>query len=455
MPATLLGIAFLFLLLQFLGIVESLLTTDPIVAADMRTANLLATLRTPALNRVFLFVTLLGKWPVVLAYGFTASGILVLWRKWAFIPGLWVCMTGASVSTWLGKMVFHRQRPAVAEYVEWSYSFPSGHAVISVALYGFLVYLAWRFSQKWRLKLTVLLAGSAVILVIGTSRLYLGVHYLSDVWGGYLLGFMWLIAGISLSEAAAFRWQSITPVREGPFNRVASWTLAAAAIGTYLILGSVYNPPGKTFSEEPLKVAEQTVASIFIDHKLPRYTETLTGKDQEPLSFVIAAASEQDLVEVFRRAGWTLASRGNLDDLVRAGKAALTDKPDPEAPMTPSFWHGAPHDLGFEKPLKHATVRERHHVRFWKTGLKTPDDLHIYVGTASLDIGLKWGIAHKIQANIDAEREFLFTDLIGTGLVKSHMKADFVEPLFGHNFIGDPFFTDGKVYLVTFVKKSQ
>lgn len=453
LPTTLMGIAFLFLLIQFLGVVEGLLTTDPIVAADMRTANLLATLRTPGLNRFFLLVTLLGKWPVILAYGITASGILILWRKWAFLPGLWLCMVGASASTWLGKIAFHRQRPAVAEYVEWSYSFPSGHAVISVAFYGFLVYLAWRFSQRWWLRITVLLAGSAVILAIGASRLYLGVHYLSDVWGGYLLGFMWLIVGVSLSEAAAFKWPSMIPAQGSSFSKSASWTVAAAAIGTYLLMGSVYNPPPKTVTEKPPQVVKQKIESIFLDNRLPRYTETLIGKNQEPLSFVIAASSDQTLVNVFQRAGWTLASSENLSDLVRAGKAAITDKPDPAAPMTPSFWNGHPHDFGFEKPLKKATVRERHHARFWKTGFKNPEGLFLYVGTASLDVGLKWGIAHRIQANIDAEREFLFTDLAGTGLIKSYGKVDFVEPLFGHNFIGDPFFTDGKIYILTIIKQ--
>jgi len=456
LPATLMGVAFLFLAFQFLGTVESILTLDPIVAADLRTANLLATLRTPGLTRFYLFVTLLGKWPVVLAFGVTTSGILLLWRRWSFLPGLWVCIIGATASTWLGKVTFHRQRPAVAEYVEWSYSFPSGHSVISVALYGFLVYLVWRFSRGWKLRFLTLVAGTAVILAIGTSRLYLGVHYLSDVWGGYLLGFMWLIAGVSLSETAAYkRPSSGEEDLERAALRAASWIMGVAAFGAYLFLGSVYQPPAKTTAARHLRVAQVDVASIFQKNKLPRYTETLTGKDQEPLSFVIAASGDQAFVQAFRRAGWDLASRESVGSLVRAGKAALSDKPDPSAPMTPSFWNGFPHNFGFEKPLTHATVRERHHARFWKTGLMTPGGLVLYVGTASLDVGLKWGIAHRIQANIDAEREFLFSDLYGTGEVAGYVKADFVDPVFGYNFIGDPFFTDGKIYVLTLRRSRQ
>jgi len=449
LPATLLGIAFLFLLIQFLGVVQSVLTLDPIVAADLRTANLLASLRTEGLNRFFLMVTMLGRWPVVLAFALSASAILLLKRRWIFIPGLWICLLGATTSTWLGKVVFHRQRPVVAEYVEWSYSFPSGHAVISVALYGYFIYLIWRFSNRWGVKLVALAGGSTVILAIGTSRLYLGVHYLSDVWGGYLVGLMWLIAAVSVAEAIAWK----QPRREEPGKEfavsAASWVIAVAALSAYLLMGSVYNPPGKAAMKKPPQVVEQNIKSIFLKHTLPRFTESLIGKNQEPLSFIIAANDDENLIRVFRAAGWSLASPESLGALIKAGEAAVLNKPDSAAPVTPSFWNGQPHDFGFEKPLKKATVRERHHARFWKTRFKTPEGLSLYVGNASLDVGVKWGITHRIQANIDAEREYLFKDLAGTGFLKNFGKTDFVGPLLGKNFFGDPFFTDGKIYILT------
>lgn len=450
LPLTLLGLAFLFVLIQFLGVVQDLLATDPIVAADMRIANLFASLRTPQLNRIFFFITLLGKWPVVLAFSAAVSGTLLLWRRWTYVPGLFMCLGGAILTTWLGKIVFHRQRPSVAQYVEWSYSFPSGHAVISVALYGFLVYLAWRSVQKRGLGLLALLAGMGVILAIGTSRLYLGVHYMSDVWGGYLLGLLWLIVGISIAETAAFRWPRPPTPRKDPMRQFLSWLVAALALGCYIMLASVYHPPPRTRVLQTPQVVRENVASLFAERHLSRYTETLTGKDQEPLSFVIAAAGDRNFVQAFRAAGWTLAVKESLGTLARAGKAALENRADPAAPMTPSFWNREPHDFGFEKPLGRSTVRERHHARFWKTGLAISDGRLLYVGTASLDVGIKWGIAHRIQANIDAEREFLFSDLAEAGVLESYRKTEFVDPFYGHNFIGDPFFTDGKIYLVVF-----
>jgi membrane-associated phospholipid phosphatase len=303
---TILGLCFTYALVQFLGVVQSLLAADPIVAADLRLANLLSTFRTPDLTRFFLLVTLLGKWQVVVTFSAAATGILLLWRKWTYIPSIWLCVAGASITTWLGKITFHRQRPAVAEYVEWSYSFPSGHAVIAVAMYGFFIYLAWRLWQKRKTRLLALFAGTTVILAIGTSRLYLGVHYLSDVWGGYLLGLMWLLVGVSLSEAAVSRF----PAREPSFSsgtlKKASWLICLLALCIYTALGATYNPPGRKQASETPKVITYDVASIFTQNSLSRYTETITGKSQEPISFVIAAASDNMLIKAFEAAGWTL-----------------------------------------------------------------------------------------------------------------------------------------------------
>jgi len=446
---TILSLCFLITLVQFLGVVQSLLAADPIVAADLRLANLFSTFRTPGLDRLFLFVTFLGKWPLVMIFGSAVSGILLLWRKWVFIPGLWICVAGASVSTWLGKITFQRQRPAVAEYVEWSFSFPSGHAVISVALYGFFLYLLWHFLQGRWSRILALFTGTAIILAVGISRLYLGVHYLSDVWGGYLLGMMWLLVGVSLSEAADRRWPASVPISGSGRLKAASWFICLVALGAYLALGTIYHPPAGTQIQRPLKAIRYDISSIFTNNRLSRYTETLTGKDQEPLSFIVAAPGDEEFVKAFKIAGWTLASAESFRDLIQAGEAALLNRPDATAPMTPSFWEGRPHDFGFQKPLQHPTVRERHHARFWKTRMTSPDGLDLYVGTASLDVGLKWGIAHRIKANIDGEREYLFSDLLQAGVVESYAKTAFVDPVFGHNFIGDPFFTDGMIYMVT------
>ena len=72
----------------------------------------------------------------------------------------------------------------------------------------------------------------------------------------------------------------------------------------------------------------------------------------------------------------------------------------------------------------------------------------MYVGTASLDIGMKWFITHKIKSDIDTEREFLFVDLENGRLILNYEKIQSVVPVLGRNFLGDQFFTDGKLYLI-------
>jgi hypothetical protein len=120
--------------------------------------------------------------------------------------------------------------------------------------------------------------------------------------------------------------------------------------------------------------------------------------------------------------------------------------------MTPDFWNSEVHNFGFEKETAADNVRTRHHTRFWKTNYVTENGENIYVGTASFDNGIKWGVTHKINPDVDTEREFLFNDLQNTGLLSKTEKQQFVEPKLGSNFSGDLFFTDGKLYLF-FVKE--
>ena len=76
----------------------------------------------------------------------------------------------------------------------------------------------------------------------------------------------------------------------------------------------------------------------------------------------------------------------------------------------------------------------------------------IYVGTASFDSGIKWGVTHRINPDIDTEQEFLFSDLQKTGRITDAQKQQFVDPKLGRNFSGDLFFTDGKLYVI-FIKE--
>ena len=182
------------------GMAGGIINSNIIVSADTRVANLLAIFRTTELIRFFFWITLLGKWEIVLIFIIATILILWIWEKRSYIIPLLLCVSGSEAFTLIGKLIFHRARPDSAIYLEDSFSFPSGHATIAIAFYGFLAYIIIRSVKKWKNKINVFFAGFVLVALVGFSRLYLGVHYVSDVWGGYLIGVIWLIIAIGFSE---------------------------------------------------------------------------------------------------------------------------------------------------------------------------------------------------------------------------------------------------------------
>ena len=153
-----------------------------------------------------LFVTALGYYWVVLpllalaAYAFYRAGARISAALLA------VAAVGSIVLTDALKSLFQRARPELFDsgYTASFYSFPSGHATVAVGFYGTLTLLAaWRLSGFWRW--AVVASGIVLVLLIGFSRLYLGVHYPTDVLAGFLAAPLWVgVVGI-----AYFLWRSL------------------------------------------------------------------------------------------------------------------------------------------------------------------------------------------------------------------------------------------------------
>lgn len=98
------------------------------------------------------------------------------------------------------KGILQRQRPRPTEYriiEETGYSFPSGHSMISMAFYGYLIYLIYKYVKNKYIKWISIVVLSLLICTIGISRIYLGVHYTSDVLGGFLISISYLVIFIS------------------------------------------------------------------------------------------------------------------------------------------------------------------------------------------------------------------------------------------------------------------
>ncbi len=171
--------------------------------------------RNPALNGVMIAVTYLGNWQTVVTVG---ADLLVLpqTRRRYGLP--YACFAAASTVLYkIMKTVFARPRPEVAVRLieESGWSFPSGHSMNCIVCYGILIYLLRRHCQDRRLvnALTILL--SLLILSIGCSRVYVGVHYPTDILGGWSLGLAFLLAATLIYEKAETRLDVFDPHRKG------------------------------------------------------------------------------------------------------------------------------------------------------------------------------------------------------------------------------------------------
>ena len=188
-------------------IAENLVNSEPMVRVDQWFTQLLFRSRSQSVSRFFYTLTWLGSVYMTITLAIVGSLYLYRQQKRRTIVTLWLVLAGVGGTVQVGKRIFSRARPVqVAYYPETGFSFPSGHSATAMALYGQLGY--WLVRGRRRLHQPGLVSTAAVglILAVGFSRIYLGVHFLSDVLGGYLLGACWLILGIVLSE-----WQRTSP----------------------------------------------------------------------------------------------------------------------------------------------------------------------------------------------------------------------------------------------------
>jgi len=186
----------------FGGLAEDVITGDPLVRFDRSTAAYLHSLATPSLTTFFLGVTALGSIETIALLGMIVAAILAKRRRWAYL-GTWIAAVGGSVVLdRLLKELFARPRPFFEHplLLETSYSFPSGHAMESLVVYGMLAYFAVLALESWRARTAVVFGAVLLVLLIGFSRMYLGVHYFSDVVAGYAAGGVWLSALITGAE---------------------------------------------------------------------------------------------------------------------------------------------------------------------------------------------------------------------------------------------------------------
>jgi len=180
----------------FAALLESVHEHDVLVHRDQAIANWFHGNGTAFGDRLFVIISMIGS-PAAMAVLFLAA-VLYLWRaKQRTLLVAWVLSyVGGTVLDGVIKDVVRRPRPEfAAKFLHYSsWSFPSGHSMGSLIGFAMLAYTIVRVGkiESMRVKVSVWVGALIMIALVGYSRIYLGVHYLSDVVAGYTLGVLWL-----------------------------------------------------------------------------------------------------------------------------------------------------------------------------------------------------------------------------------------------------------------------
>lgn len=127
-------------------------------------------------------------------------GIFIFGEDKKFSLFSFINLINATIINTTLKLIFTRERPSDMLIEQGGYSYPSGHSFVSMAFYGFLIYLIFKskLSVKFKYFFSTLLG--LLILIVGISRIYLGVHYPSDVFSGFVCGLLYLLIFIEILE---------------------------------------------------------------------------------------------------------------------------------------------------------------------------------------------------------------------------------------------------------------
>lgn len=162
---------------------------------DLTIYNFIISFKNEFLTNFFKFITLFGGEYIILLITF--SFLFIKNKK--FFLSLFIDMILIVLFNYFLKLIFLRERPIDLMIInETGYSYPSGHSMVAVSFYGFILFLIWKMNIKKVYKYLFSFVIVLLIILIGISRIYLGVHFPSDVIGGYSISLCYLIVYISL-----------------------------------------------------------------------------------------------------------------------------------------------------------------------------------------------------------------------------------------------------------------
>lgn len=222
------------------------------------------------------------------------------------------------------------------------------------------------------------------------------------------------------------------------------WIVLVGVLIAYLLLAYVILPALWSHHEH-----EPGLAS------LPMVTRTASGIPGDALN-VGLVGTRVDVLSAMHAAGWFPADPITLRSSIEIIGSVVLDRPYHDAPVSPLYYEGIKEQLAFEEPDGRSADR-RHHVRFWQVLEKGTDGRPVWLGSITFDRGVGLShdtgqVTHHIAPNIDAERDLLMKDLQDADMVRNLFQISGIGPtLFGRNGEGDPYYTDGEIYIATLV----
>jgi undecaprenyl-diphosphatase len=178
----------------FASLAEDIVNRETLSAFDPIFGSWLVARTNLSGDHVFAMITFLGN-ALIISTGTLLIGVwLAERRNWRKLTLLFSAVAGGALLNLVLKNVFQRTRPLIpgAYSVETGFSFPSGHSMISLVFYGAVAYIALTYVKSKKQKIFIIAGALVICALVGFSRLYLGVHFLTDVLAGWAAGGLWL-----------------------------------------------------------------------------------------------------------------------------------------------------------------------------------------------------------------------------------------------------------------------
>lgn len=356
-------------------------------ALDDRVANLAHAYWSPAGLTLAGWVTQAGHVPVATLVALGAVLGLAAFGRRAAAIGLATAVAGNALTVTLLKLAFGRERPGLSYFLETSHSFPSGHAAISVALYGSLALALWR--ERLIPPTLAIVGGVGLAAGIGFTRIYLVEHYLSDVLNGWVVGAIWMVIGFGFAEGLRRRMPA--PGRGWRGAGMAAMLACFAGAGWFVVYHQ--KSPAEQAALPPAPVSD--VAEAVRTGALSQEVLTLDGTRLPPVSLVSVGRPADAVGAALQAAGWQAVPVPGAWSILEALKQDLTARAVPGATVPPAFHAARPAAITLRSGDGAAVVR------IWEAG-QTGAGATILVLAAAPEHGIHDWTPEEVTARIAA-----------------------------------------------------